>query len=137
MLHRNLDGANTGVEVKDGRVILQGEVNNQAEKELTAEYVKDVEGVKDVDNKMTVGKAPAKIRQTLGEYIDDAAITAKIKTGIFEDQRLKSLQIEVKTFKGVVQLSGFVDSSQSVVRAGEIAGSIAGIKELKNDLVVK
>ena len=84
-----------------------------------------------------LGCEATKKQESTGEYIDDAAITAKIKTGIFEDQRLKSLQIEVKTFKGVVQLSGFVDSSQSVVRAGEIAGSVAGIKELKNDLVVK
>lgn len=76
-------------------------------------------------------------KESTGEYIDDAAITAKIKSGIFEDQKLKSVQIEVKTFKGVVQLSGFVDSAQSAARAGEIAGRVAGIKELKNDLVVK
>jgi len=76
-------------------------------------------------------------KESTGEYIDDAAITAKIKSRILEEPKLKSLQIEVKTFKGVVQLSGFVDTAQSVTRAGEIAGSIAGIRELKNDLVVK
>ena len=76
-------------------------------------------------------------KESTGEYIDDAAITAKIKSGILQEPQLKSLQIEVKTFKGVVQLSGFVDSAQSAARAGEIAGSVATIKELKNDLVVK
>lgn len=76
-------------------------------------------------------------KESTGEYIDDSAITAKIKTGLFEDAKLKSLQIEVKTFKGVVQLSGFVDSVQSLTTAGEIAGRVQGIKELKNDLVVK
>lgn len=76
-------------------------------------------------------------KESTGEYIDDAAITTKIKSGILQEPQLKSLQIEVKTFKGVVQLSGFVDSPQSVSRAGEIAGSVAGVKELKNDLVVK
>ncbi|MDD5285854.1 MAG: BON domain-containing protein [Desulfuromonadaceae bacterium] len=76
-------------------------------------------------------------KESTGEYIDDSAITAKIKAGLFEDANLKSLQIEVKTFKGVVQLSGFVDSAQSAAKAGEIAGRVKGIKELKNDLVVK
>lgn len=76
-------------------------------------------------------------KESTGEYIDDSAITAKIKSGLFEDAKLKSLQIEVKTFKGIVQLSGFVDSAQSLTSAGEIAGRVQGIKELKNDLVVK
>ncbi|MDD2732883.1 MAG: BON domain-containing protein [Desulfuromonadaceae bacterium] len=76
-------------------------------------------------------------KESTGEYIDDSAITAKIKSGLFEDAKLKSLQIEVKTFKGIVQLSGFVDSVQSLTSAGEIAGRVQGIKELKNDLVVK
>lgn len=76
-------------------------------------------------------------KESTGEYIDDAAITTKIKAGLFEDAQLKSLQIEVKTFKGTVQLSGFVDSAQSRTKAAEIAERVQGIKELKNDLVVK
>ncbi|MDD2853420.1 MAG: BON domain-containing protein [Desulfuromonadaceae bacterium] len=76
-------------------------------------------------------------KESTGEYIDDSAITTKIKTGIFDDLRLKSLQIEVQTFKGVVQLSGFVDSPQNAKIAGEIAGLVAGVKEVKNDLVAK
>lgn len=76
-------------------------------------------------------------KESTGEYIDDSAITTKIKAGLFEDAKLKSLQIEVKTFKGVVQLSGFVDSAQSRTKAGDIAERVQGIKELKNDLVVK
>ncbi len=76
-------------------------------------------------------------KESTGQYIDDSAITTKIKTGIFDDLRLKSLQIEVQTFKGIVQLSGFVDSPQNAKIAGEIAGIVAGVKEVKNDLVVK
>lgn len=76
-------------------------------------------------------------KESTGEYIDDSAITTKIKAGLFEDAKMKSLQIEVKTFKGVVQLSGFVDSAESAKMAGEIARRVQGIKELKNDLVVK
>lgn len=84
-----------------------------------------------------IGCVATQKKESTGKYIDDAAITAKIKSGIFEEPKLKSVQIEVKTFKGVVQLSGFVDSAQSAAKAGEIAGKVAGIKELKNDLVVK
>lgn len=76
-------------------------------------------------------------KESTGQYIDDSAITTKVKTGIFDEAKLKTLQIDVKTFKGVVQLSGFVDSAQSVTKAGEIAGRIEGVKEVKNDLVVK
>lgn len=76
-------------------------------------------------------------KESTGQYIDDSAITTKIKAGIFDDLRLKSLQIEVQTFKGIVQLSGFVDSPQKANIAGEVAGLVAGVKEVKNDLVVK
>ena len=76
-------------------------------------------------------------KESTGQYIDDSAITTKIKSGIFDDLRLKSLQIEVQTFKGVVQLSGFVDSPQNAKIAGEIAGLVPGVKEVKNDLVAK
>ncbi|MDD2274103.1 MAG: BON domain-containing protein [Desulfuromonadaceae bacterium] len=76
-------------------------------------------------------------KESTGQYIDDSAITTKIKTGIFDDLRLKTLQIEVQTFKGVVQLSGFVDSQQHANIAGEIAGLVPGVKEVRNDLVVK
>jgi osmotically-inducible protein OsmY len=72
-----------------------------------------------------------------GGYIDDTVITTKVKAAIFEDPSLKTLQITVETFKGVVQLSGFVDSAQSVKKAGEVAGSVAGVVSVKNNLIVK
>lgn len=84
-----------------------------------------------------LGCEATKKKESTGEYIDDAAITAKIKSGLLEEPKLKSLQIEVKTFKGVVQLSGFVDSSLSVTKAGEVAKQVPGVTEVKNDLIVK
>ena len=72
-----------------------------------------------------------------GQIIDDSVITTKVKAAIFEDPTLKTLQIGVETFKGVVQLSGFVDSAQNVKKAGEVAGSVAGVVSVKNDLTVK
>ncbi len=62
-----------------------------------------------------------------GEYIDDSVITSKVKTLLASDDFLKSFQISVETFKGTVQLSGFVDSQNAVNNAGEIARSVKGI----------
>jgi len=72
-----------------------------------------------------------------GQLIDDSVITTKVKAAILEEPSLKTLQISVETFKGVVQLSGFVDSAQSVTKAGEVAGRVAGVVSVKNDLTVK
>ncbi len=76
-------------------------------------------------------------QETAGNYVDDTAITAKVKTAIFEDPSLKSMQISVETMKDVVQLSGFVDSQQSRGRAGDVARSVNGVRSVKNDLIVR
>ncbi len=76
-------------------------------------------------------------RESTGEYVDDSVITTKVKSAILDDATLKSFQINVKTFKGVVQLSGFVDSAEYVTKAGEVAGHVLGVKEVRNDLVAK
>lgn len=69
--------------------------------------------------------------------IDDAEITTKVKAAIFAEPGLKTLQISVDTIKGVVTLSGSVDSSPSSDRAKALAGAVAGVKEVKNQLVIK
>lgn len=84
-----------------------------------------------------LGCAATQKRESTGQYVDDSVITTKVKAAIFDEPTLKTLQINVKTFKGVVQLSGFVDSAQSVKKAGEVAGRVDGVTEVKNDLVVK
>ena len=76
-------------------------------------------------------------RESTGQYVDDSAITTKVKAAILDEATLKTLQINVKTFKGSVQLSGFVDSEQSRAMAGEVAGRVGGVKEVVNDLIVK
>ena len=83
------------------------------------------------------GCAATQTRESTGEYVDDTAITTKVKAAIFSEDTLKSMQISVKTFKGVVQLSGFVNSAQNVIKAGEVARSVEHVKEVKNDLIVK
>ena len=76
-------------------------------------------------------------RESTGEYVDDSVITTKVKSLLAADDFLKSFQISVKTFKGTVQLSGFVNSQQAVDKASEIARSVKGVTSVKNDLVVK
>jgi osmotically-inducible protein OsmY len=72
-----------------------------------------------------------------GEYIDDSVITAKIKTQLATDDFLKSFQLSVETSKGIVQLSGFVDSQKAVDKAGQIASKVEGVKSVRNNLIVK
>lgn len=76
-------------------------------------------------------------KESTGEYFDDSVITAKIKAKLAKDDFLKSFQIRVESRKGVVQLSGFVDSQTLIDKAGEVAQGIEGVKSVKNDLVVK
>jgi len=84
-----------------------------------------------------LGCAATQHSQSTGQYVDDSVITTKVKASILEEPTLKSFQINVKTYQGVVQLSGFVDSFQSVKKAGEIANSIEGVKSVENDLIAK
>lgn len=76
-------------------------------------------------------------QKSTGEYIDDAAITAKVKTALIRDDSLDANDINVETFKGTVQLSGFVDSEEDVDGAEEVAGNVEGVVEVRNDLRVK
>lgn len=76
-------------------------------------------------------------RETAGEYVDDATVTSRVKAAIFNDPKLKSMEISVETMQDVVQLSGFVDSAQSKSKAGEIAGNIEGVRQLRNNLVIR
>ena len=84
-----------------------------------------------------VSCAGSNTRQSTGQFVDDSTITAKVKAAIFDEDSLKSLQITVVTFKGTVQLSGFVDSTKSVNKAGQVARNVDGVESVKNDLVVK
>ena len=84
----------------------------------------------------TVGCASTSKSEGTGEYIDDSVITAKVKTAIFEQPNLKSAEINVETFKGVVQLSGFVSSQASVDSAMTTAKGVGGVKSVKNDMRV-
>lgn len=76
-------------------------------------------------------------QESTGEYVDDSVITTKVKSLLAADDFLKSFQIGVETYKGTVQLSGFVNSQKAVDKAIEITRSVKGVKSVKNDLIVK
>ena len=72
-----------------------------------------------------------------GEYFDDTIITSKVKAEIFNEPSLKSREINVESFKGIVQLSGFVSSQEDINRAVEVARKVKGVKSVKNDMKIK
>jgi osmotically-inducible protein OsmY len=76
-------------------------------------------------------------KEGTGEYVDDSVITTKVKTAIFNDSSLKVNEIKVETFKGEVQLSGFVRSQADIDQAVQVARGIAGVKSVKNDMRLK
>lgn len=84
-----------------------------------------------------IGCASTAKQEGTGEYIDDAVITTKVKAAIFNEPMLKSLEINVETYKGVVQLSGFVSSAADTKKAVEVARSVKGVSGVKNDMHVK
>jgi hyperosmotically inducible protein len=75
-------------------------------------------------------------QQSAGEVVDDSVLTAKVKTALVEDPVTKAGQIDVETYRGVVQLAGFVDSQEQKARATELAKAVAGVQEVRNDLKV-
>jgi osmotically-inducible protein OsmY len=83
------------------------------------------------------GCASTPTQQGTGEYFDDSVVTAKIKAAILEDPVTKILDIKVTTFRGAVQLSGFVSSQAEADRAVELARGVAGVKSVKNEMQIK
>lgn len=86
---------------------------------------------------VVAGCASTATQQSTGEYIDDSVITTKVKTAILEDPVTKVLEIKVTTFKGEVQLSGFVSSTAAADRAVELARGIKGVISVKNNMQIK
>lgn len=84
-----------------------------------------------------VGCSSTTNRESTGEYIDDSAITTKVKTALFSEKEISSGHISVETYKGVVQLSGFVSSQAQVDKAGVVASKVSGVKKVHNSLIVK
>ena len=76
-------------------------------------------------------------QESVGEYIDDTAITTQVKTALMGDEKVKAMDVGVETFKGIVQLSGFVNSVEQKAKAEQLARSVSGVKGVENDIRLK
>lgn len=83
------------------------------------------------------GCAATPTRESTGEYVDDASITTKVKAAFVKDDTVKARQISVETFKGVVQLSGFVNTPAEKALAGQLAAGVTGVRDVQNKITVK
>lgn len=86
---------------------------------------------------LAVACAGSDKRSSTGEYIDDSVITAKVKTALLNSPEVSGLSIEVETFRGEVQLSGFVETQQERSEAASLARAVPGVRSVRNDIVVK
>lgn len=121
------------VEVYRGDVQLNGFVDSNAARTAAVSAVQNVEGVKSVQNNLQIRAAD----RSAGQAVDDTMITARVKTALIGDPRTKAMQIEVSTNDGLVQLGGFVDNSTSKAAAAELARSVEGVKDVKNELEIR
>lgn len=85
----------------------------------------------------TASCAPTRTQQSAGEYFDDSVLTTKVKAALVEDPVTKAHQIGVETYRGTVQLSGFVDTKEERAKATTVARSVTGVTEVRNDLEIK
>jgi hyperosmotically inducible protein len=121
------------VETRRGDVQLNGFVPSAEMKSEATRVARGVSGVKKVSNNLRVSEGD----RSVGEVVDDAVITAKVKTALATDKTVAAHEVNVTTREGVVQLAGFVDSSAQKSQASEVARKIAGVKQVDNQLDVK
>jgi len=136
LFHRNVRATKTDVNVKDGIVILSGEASSLAQKELTTEYAKDVEGVKEVKNEMTIAKTSGKPVETMGEKIDDASITAQVKSSLLSHRSTSALKTKVATTDGVVTLSGIAKNAAEKSLVTKLVEDIDGVGSVINNMTI-
>jgi len=137
LFHRNVRATKTDVNVTDGVVTLSGKASSQAQKELTTEYAKDVEGVKEVKNEMTITKDPAKPVETFGERIDDASITAQVKSSLISHRSTSALKTKVTTTDGVVTVSGIAKNSAEKSLVTKLFNDIDGVTSVVNNMTIE
>jgi osmotically-inducible protein OsmY len=136
LFHRNVSATGTTVYVKDGIVTLQGEASSLAQKELTTEYAKDIDNVKEVKNEMTIAKTPAIPSETTGDKIDDASITAQVKSSLLSHHSTSALKTKVSTTDGVVTLSGIAKNDAEKSLVTKLVNDINGVTSVINNMTI-
>lgn len=122
------------VETFKGHVQLNGFVETEAQRARAEQIATGIEGVQQVTNNLALRTADG---QSAGSFVDDSAITAKVKAAMASDAQVSARQVQVETYGGTVQLSGFVDTQEQRTRAEEVARSVAGVRNVQNQLTVK
>jgi osmotically-inducible protein OsmY len=147
--HRNVSATETEVLAKDGTVTLRGKADSAAQKDLTAEYALDVDGVKDVKNEMTVStdatkpadkttvaKTAGEKMDAIGEAVDDASITALVKTTLLYHRSTSALKTTVETKDGVVTLGGKAKNAAEKDLATKLVSDVHGVKKVVNNMTI-
>jgi len=136
LFHRNVSATGTSVYTKDGVVTLQGEASSMAQKELTTEYAKDIDNVKSVNNEMTIATTPATAGETTGDKIDDASITAEVRSSLLSHRSTSALHTGVTTTDGVVTLTGVAKNDAEKSLVTKLATDINGVTSVINNMTV-
>ena len=136
LFHRNVSASGTTVYVKDGVVTLQGEANSMAQKELTTEYARDIDNVKEVKNDMTVAKTSTTSSPTISDKIDDASITAQVKSSLLSHRSTSALHTGVSTADGVVTLSGIAKNDAEKSLITKLVTDINGVTSVINNMTI-
>jgi len=136
LFHRNVSASGTSVNVKNGVVILTGEASSLAQKELTTEYAKDIDHVKTVVNDMTIATAPAAPEPTTGEKIDDASITAQVKSSLLSHHSTSAVHTTVSTTDGIVTVSGIAKNEAEKSLVTKLATDINGVNSVINNMTI-
>lgn len=126
-------GTSIDVETFRGTVQLNGFVDSAAMRDEAGRIARDVSGVTKVENNLKVQEG----RRSAGEWIDDTVITGKVKAALAADPVVAAHQVNVEVREGVVQLAGYVDTSEQKSRAAEVARGVSGVRDVRNDLDVK
>ena len=137
LFHRNVRATKTDVNVKDGIVTLSGEASSEAQKELATEYAKDIDNVKEVKNEMTVAETPAKAGETMGEKMDDASITAQVKSSLMTHRSTSALKTKVETTDGVVTLSGIAKNAAEKSLVTKLVTDVNGVGSVINNMTIE
>ena len=136
LFHRHVSATGTTVYTKDGVVTLQGEASSEAAKELTTEYATDIDHVKAVKNEMTIAAAAAPASETTGDKIDDASITAQVKSSLLSHHSTSALHTTVSTTDGVVTVSGVAKNDAEKSLVTKLATDINGVNSVVNNMTV-
>jgi osmotically-inducible protein OsmY len=136
LMHSHVSATGTNVTVKSGVVTLRGQVDSQAQKELTEAYVKDIDGVTSVKDRLKV-VAPAGDQSAMTSTMDDASITAAVKYALLTHRATSAVSTKVTTSNGVVLLGGEAASDTERDLVSKLAGDVRGVKSVTNQMTVK